>query len=81
MIELFYRFLYRKQNMTCDKPCDNCKCTAPCGHLAYDDPAEFEADPSGMATQQKKWLENPANFFDRYCANNPGAVECRIYED
>ena len=49
----------------------------------------FEIDPSPMATQAIKFLKeeeerfaaSPANFFERFCGENPSAPECRIYED
>jgi len=44
-----------------------------------------EIDPSGMATQQQKFLEeweakNPTKAFARYCEEFPWAVECKIYD-
>lgn len=44
----------------------------------------FEIDPSGMASQQLKWLDewekNPTIQFARYCEEFPWAVECKMYE-
>jgi len=45
----------------------------------------FEHDPSGMATQQRKFLEeweakNPTKAFARYCEQFPWAPECKIYD-
>lgn len=43
-----------------------------------------ETDSSPMATQQARFLAeyfSPANFYERHCEANPGAVECRIFED
>ena len=45
---------YQENTMTCTKPCDNCQCkksTSP-----YDSDY-VEIDPSPMATQQRKFLE------------------------
>ena len=43
-----------------------------------------EIDPSGMATQQRKWLEeqekNPTVLFAKYCEEFPWAPECKIYD-
>ena len=43
-----------------------------------------EVDSSPMATQQQKFLKeyfSPARFFERHCAANPDAPECRVFED
>ena len=44
-----------------------------------------EIDPSGMATQQRKWFEeqerlNPTLAFARYCEETAWAPECKIYD-
>ena len=38
----------------------------------------IEADPSPMATQQRKWLESPSTYFMRECALRPNSAHCRI---
>ena len=63
--------------MTCNTPCSSCQCE-PASIYNHD---YIEADASPMTTQQRKWLESPATFLDRLCALEPGAVECRTYED
>ncbi len=45
-----------------------------------------EIDPSAMATQQSKFLEELEQNswkvkFERFCEENPWDVECKIYED
>ena len=40
-----------------------------------------EIDPSPMATQQAQWFDSPSTYFERTCALNPGATECRTFED
>ena len=76
---LFHRLnqRYQEDTMTCATPCSNCKCM-PASVYNHD---YMEADPSPMATQQRKWLESPSTYLDRLCALEPGAVECRTYED
>ena len=77
---LFHRLnqRYQEEPMTCKAPCAKCTCvksTSP-----YDsDYVEIDASP--MATQQRKWLESPATYLDRLCALEPGAVECRVYDN
>lgn len=61
--------------------CDKCRPTAPCGHLSIDDDFPFESDKSALGTQQEKWLNSPSTFLDRLCSAEPGAVECKTYED
>ena len=68
--------------MTCKTPCKNCTCDS-----VYEVEA-FEIDPSPLATQAKKFLEeeakriaSPASFYERFCSENPRAQECKIYED
>ncbi len=43
----------------------------------------IETDSSPMGTLQAKFLEeyfSPANFFNRLCALDPSAPECREYD-
>lgn len=44
---------------------------------AWDAVEELQAE----ASHQKAQAQSPANAFDTYCADNPEADECRIYED
>lgn len=67
--------------MACSKPCEDCKCKAPCGHLDYTDDFPFESDSSALGEQQDKWLKSPNSFFDRLCSFDPSAPECLTYED
>lgn len=62
-------------------PCKNCTCSKPCGHLDYDDDFPFEADKSALGTQQEKWLTSSSTYLERLCSLEPGAVECKTYED
>ena len=71
---------YQEDTMTCKTPCNNCTCK-PCGHLAHDDDFPFETDKSPLGTLQEKWLDSPSTFLQRLCSLEPGAIECRIYED
>ena len=71
---------YQEDTMTCKTPCNNCSCK-PCGHLPYDDDFPFEADKSALGTLHEKLLSSPSTFLQRLCALEPGAVECRTYED
>ena len=68
---------YQEDTMTCNTPCARCTCE-PTSIYNHD---YIEADASPMATQQRKWLESPATYLDRLCALEPGAVECKTYED
>jgi len=76
---LFHRLnqRYQEDTMTCNTPCARCTCE-PTSIYNRD---YIEADASPMATQQRKWLESPATYLDRLCALEPGAVECKTYED
>ena len=44
---------------------------------AWDAVEELQAE----ASHQKEAAKNPKTAFDNYCADNPEADECRIYED
>ena len=72
---------YQENHMPCSTPCAQCTCKPACGHLDYSDDFPFEADKSALGTQQSKWLESPSTYFDRLCALDPSAPECRVYED
>ncbi|MDA0674151.1 MAG: Calvin cycle protein CP12 [Cyanobacteria bacterium] len=43
---------------------------------AWDAVEELQAEAAHQRTQQK-----PQNSLDKYCADNPEAAECRVYED
>ena len=73
--------LYPLIPMTCKTPCANCTCK-PCDYLELTDSTVFEADSTAaLSSEQRKWLESPSTFLARHCALNPGAVDCKIYED
>lgn len=62
--------------------CKNCTC-----NTVYNSDY-IEADPSPLTTQTRKFfaeeeerLASPASFFERYCDENPSAVECKIHDN
>ena len=50
--------------------------TAPECAAAWDEVEELQA-----ASAHKRQKQEPVSVFDSYCAENPDALECRIYED
>lgn len=50
--------------------------TAPECAAAWDEVEELQA-----AAADKRQVQEPVNAFEVYCADNPDALECRIYED
>ena len=63
--------------MTCATPCKSCDCNKLTGHINFD---YVEIDPSPLATQSKKWLDSPSTFLERFCATEPFAPECKLYD-
>lgn len=56
--------------------CDTAGATSGECAAAWDAVEELQAEASHQRTQQE-----PQSSLEKYCADNPEAAECRVYED
>ncbi len=63
------------------QPSAKCDCPPGCVYCAQSGECVCKEDHAPFSNLEDRPSENPTQKFKRFCEENEGAIECRIYED